>query len=236
MNKQSDIFSKFEDDTWIVIPAYNEGESIDLVLEDFYDKNYSILVVDDCSQDNTMDVVLKHPITVLKHIINLGQGAALQTGFDYIIHNINAKYVITFDSDGQHDVSDIPKLLEPLINQGYGVVLGSRFLDKELLQNIPLTKWLVLKLGVLFTKLTTGLKVTDTHNGLRAFSIEALREIYITQDRMAHASEILSQISKKDLRWKEVPVTIHYTEYSKKKGQSIFNSLNILWDLFLGRD
>lgn len=236
MNKQSDLFSKFENDTWIIIPAYNEGESIDLVLEDFCEKNYSILVVDDCSHDNTMDVALKHPIILLKHIINLGQGAALQTGFDYIIDNSKAKYVVTFDSDGQHDVTDIPKLLEPLVNQGYDVVLGSRFLDKDLLQNIPLSKWLVLKIGVLFTKLTTGLKVTDTHNGLRAFSIEALRKIYITQDRMAHASEILSQISKNNLRWIEVPVTIHYTEYSKKKGQSIWNSLNILWDLFLGRD
>ena len=229
-------FDDMSEEIWVIIPAFNEEASIDKVLDGFIDKKFSVLVVDDCSQDNTESVVLNYPVTLLKHIINLGQGAALQTGFDYVLHNTNAKYVVTFDSDGQHDVNDIPNLVEPLMGYGFDVALGSRFLDAQKLQDIPVAKWVVLKLGVLFTRLTTGLKVTDTHNGLRAFSIEALRKINISQDRMAHASEILMQISKNHLKWVEVPVKIRYTAYSKKKGQSVLNSLNILWDLFLGRD
>jgi len=224
------------DDTWIIIPAYNEEGSIGQVLEDFRGKPFSVLVVDDCSRDNTKSVALSYPITLVTHIINLGQGAALQTGFEYVTQYTDAKYVVTFDSDGQHDVNDIRNLIEPLMNCGFDVSLGSRFLDTNRLIDIPVAKWIVLKLGILFTRLTTGLKVTDTHNGLRGFSIEALRKINISHDRMAHASEILMQVSKHNIRWVEVPVAIRYTEYSKKKGQSVFNVFDILWDLFFGRD
>ncbi|MBA4376186.1 MAG: glycosyltransferase family 2 protein [Anaerolinea sp.] len=221
---------------WIVIPAYNEEESIGIVLDQFIDKDYSILVIDDCSKDKTSEVTLKYPVTLLKHMINLGQGAALQTGFDYIVQHTNAKYVVTFDSDGQHDVEDIPKILAPLTSGQYDAALGSRFLKPGNVDGIPWIKLFTLKAGVLFTRISTGLKVTDTHNGFRAFTIETLRKIHINQNRMAHASEILTQIAQNKLGYCEVPVIIRYTEYSKKKGQSIFNSLNILWDLLFGRD
>jgi glycosyltransferase involved in cell wall biosynthesis len=221
---------------WVVIPAYNEEGSIGLILDQFVDNQYSVLVIDDCSTDNTTQIVKNYPVTLLRHMINLGQGASLQTGFDYLIKNTKAEFVVTFDSDGQHDITDIPKLLNPLLNDQCDVVLGSRFLMPKSVDGMTLAKLLTLKLGVLFTRISTGLKVTDTHNGLRGFSVHALNKIHIHQNRMAHASEILSQISKNKLNYCEVPVTIRYTDYSKKKGQSIYNSINILWDLFLGRD
>lgn len=223
-------------DVWVVIPAYNEEETLANVLEAFSEENYSLLVIDDGSDDHTSNIALAYPVVLLRHMINLGQGAALKTGFDYLINQTNAKYVVTFDSDGQHNVNEIHQLINPLISQNYDVVLGSRFLTGRNGNNIPLSKLITLKLGVLFTRMTTKLKVTDTHNGLRGFTIEALKRIQISQNGMAHASEIISEIAKKELRWKEVQVTIEYTSYSKKKGQSIFNSVNILWDLFFGRD
>lgn len=223
-------------DVWVIIPAYNEESSIGDVLDQFARTNYSVLVVDDCSQDSTASTVLNYPVILLQHSANLGQGAALQTGFDFVTNFTSARYLVTFDSDGQHTVSEVEKLIEPLQLHKCDVTLGSRFLKIDSKNKIPFKKQVVLKLGLVFTRLTTQMKVTDTHNGLRGFTIDAVKYINIQQNRMAHASEILSQISKKNLKWQEVPVTIHYTEYSKKKGQSIFNAFNILWDLLFGKD
>lgn len=222
--------------TWVVIPAYNEETTIGQVLDQFQGTQYSVLVIDDCSRDNTSEIALSYSVTFLRHIINLGQGAALQTGFDYVLNHTAAEYIITFDSDGQHQISDIPKLLEPLKTGNYDVTLGSRFITKASKDKIPFIKLATLKLGLVFTKLTTKLKVTDTHNGLRGFTRNALKKIQIHQSRMAHASEILSEIAKKGLRYKEIPVSVLYTPYSRKKGQSIFNAFNILWDLFTGKE
>ena len=183
---------------------------------------------------------MDYPVVVLRHLVNLGQGAALQTGFDYINRYSDVKCAVTFDSDGQHSITDIQKVIKPVLSGEFEVVLGSRFIESryaDLKKNgMPLLKYLTLKMGILFTRLTTRLNVTDTHNGLRAFSGKALKTIRITQNRMAHGSEILSQIARAKLSYCEAPVNISYTEYSKKKGQSIFNSINILWDLLTGRD
>ena len=237
-----DIRDKTEDHStiWIVIPAYNEETTLGQILQALCKKDYSILVIDDSSRDATCEVAMNFQVVVLRHGINLGQGATLQTGFDYLKKNTNATCVVTFDSDGQHNIEDIQKVIEPVITSGYDVALGSRFKDSNysmLRKNgMPFLKFITLKIGVAFTRLTTRLKVTDTHNGLRAISGNALKEINITQNRMAHGSEILSQIAKARLSYCEVPVEITYSDYSKKKGQSIFNSINIIWDLFIGRD
>ncbi len=226
-NKQPDIF--------IIVPVFNEGEVIKKVLQALCLTPYRIILVDDSSTDNTLQIAKEFPITVLHHIINLGQGAALQTGFDFVLKQKNAKCVVTFDSDGQHAVDDLVPIISPVITGEYDVVLGSRFLDKTAV-GMPLLKLLTLKIGTTFTRLSTGLHVTDTHNGFRAFSFEALKKINITQNRMAHGSEILSKISKYKLKYCEVPVTISYTDYTRRKGQSVLNSINILWDLIFGRD
>ncbi len=229
-------FRKNDQDIWVVIPAYNEEKCIGDVLAKFSREDYSVVVVDDCSSDGTAAVASGYPVVLLRHQINLGQGAALQTGFDYLLQKTKTKFVITFDSDGQHDIEDIPKIVTLLESGKYDVVLGSRFLYTNKVEGMPFLKFVTLKLGLLFTKATTGLMITDTHNGLRGFSIDALRMIHITQNRMAHASEILSQIARRRLRFCEVQVNIRYTDYSMGKGQSIFNFINILWDLFWGRN
>jgi polyprenyl-phospho-N-acetylgalactosaminyl synthase len=213
----------------VVIAAYNEASVIARVVADVSRSGYHLVVVDDGSADNTAVVAAAAGATVLRHPINLGQGAALQTGIDYALAN-GADVVVTFDADGQHRAADIRRLIEALDREHADFALGSRFLGRS--TNLPPLRRLVLLAGTLFTRLTTHLRLTDTHNGLRAMTRRGAGAIRLRQNRMAHASEILTEISQSGLRYVEVPVTIEYTAYSLAKGQSIGNSVMILLDLF----
>ncbi len=211
--------------TFIVIAAYNEGKSIANVIKSLKKEGYSnIVVVDDGSKDNTYEVCKKENVIALQHSINRGQGAALKTGIDYALQN-GAEIIVTFDADGQHRADEIKRLTAPIEKGEAEVTLGSRFLDKK--TQVPFFKKLTLKAGIIFTRIFSGIKLTDTHNGFRAFSRKAAEKIQITQDRMEHASEIIDEIARKHIKFREVPVTIVYSEYSMAKGQSIFNSLKI---------
>ena len=163
--------------------------------------------------------------------MNLGQGAALQTGFDYVLSQPSATHAITFDADGQHLVADAIEMLELARRKRISIVFGSRFLDKK--SQPGLKKKIILKLAVLFTRALTGLRLTDAHNGLRVLSTESLEIIRLEQNGMSHATEIVHQIAQSRLAWKEYPVEILYTEYSRRKGQSLLNSVNILIDLIV---
>jgi len=220
-------------DVWVVIPAYNEAAVIRRLVDTVLSLNYRVVVVDDCSSDQTSGVLAGSGTHLLRHAVNLGQGAALQTGMAYALQQ-GAKYIVTFDADGQHQASEIRLMLKPIIEGECDLTLGSRFLSQDSCASIPKLRRTVLKLATLFTRLTCGLNLTDTHNGFRAFSAKAASKIHLTQNRMAHASEILSQIAKAKLAYKELPVTILYSEYSLKKGQKLSNSLNIVWDSALG--
>ncbi|OGY43519.1 MAG: hypothetical protein A3J62_02270 [Candidatus Buchananbacteria bacterium RIFCSPHIGHO2_02_FULL_38_8] len=215
-----------------VIPAYNESQTIRQVVEAVSQKVNSVVVVDDGSSDQTAGLAKEAGATILKHFLNRGQGAALQTGIIFALEQ-GADIIVTFDADGQHRPEDIDHIVQPLLLAETDVVLGSRFLSPK--SQIPNPKKLVLKFATLLTKFYTGLPVTDTHNGFRAFSRQAAQLIKIKQDGMAHASEIIEQIKKHQLRFKEVSVTLKYTDYSQQKGQRISNSFRIIWDLIFGR-
>ena len=219
---------------WVVIPAFNEGKAIAQVLEDLAEYPYQIVVVDDGSQDDIAQCALRYPVTLLKHVVNLGQGAALQTGITYALSFSTTRYIVTFDADGQHSASDIPPMLALLQSEQYDVIIGSRFIKGGKAVNIGLTRRLTLWAATLLTRLISGLHITDTHNGLRVFTADAAVKIQITQNRMAHASQILNQIAFLKMRYCEAPVSITYTPYSRAKGQGILNGINILWDIFLG--
>ena len=214
---------------YITIPLYNDAKMILKVIKSLKDKGYNnIVVVDDGSKDNGYDVVKKNTdVIVTKHIINRGQGAALQTAMEIAIEK-GAKYIVHFDSDGQHDVKDIDHMLNTLIEGKYDIVLGSRFLQKN---DIPLKKRILLKGGIIFTYILSQIWLTDVHNGLRVMTAETAKKLNLQHDRMEHASEILDKIKVLNLKYTEVPVTIHYTEYSMSKGQSISNSINIAFKL-----
>jgi len=216
---------------WIVIPAYNEQSTIEQVVSGLRRFYTNIAVVDDSSTDLTAIRARAAGAHVLRHPINLGQGASLQTGIDYALQN-GACYVVTFDADLQHRTEDIPPLLEALRERGADFALGSRFLGKA--TNIDLSRKMLLKAAVLFTRLTTELKLTDVHNGMRAMTRRGASTLQIRQNRMAHASEVLQQIAKSRLPYVEVPVTVEYTPYSKAKGQRLSNSVNIVLELLTG--
>lgn len=217
------------DNTWIVIPAYNEAQSIATVVAGLRHAGYvHVCVVDDGSADGTGSLALRAGAHVLEHVTNFGQGAALQTGIDYALAN-GAHYVCTFDADGQHSAQSLAMLLEAIDDHDADVALGSRFLDGE--SKVPLARRLLLRAALGFTRMHARMDVSDTHNGLRVFSRRAAEIVRIEQPQMAHASEILQKIGASKLRYVEVPVTIAYSDYSRAKGQSGFDSVKILLDL-----
>lgn len=218
----------------VILPAYNEAAVLDEVLSDLTRLPYQVIVVDDGSTDETPRIAEKYPVHFLRHVCNLGQGAALQTGITYALGLPCTQILVTFDADGQHHASQIAEIIQPILSGQADAVLGSRFLRKEDAATLPAFRRLILNLAVLFTRWTTHLQITDTHNGFRAFSRAGAERIRISQNGMSHASEILKQIHDRHLRYCEVPVEITYTEYSKRKGQSVLNAINILWDSFFG--
>ena len=213
---------------YIIIPAYNESAIIKKTIQNLQNTGYhNIIVVDDCSTDNTFQKAQETGVITLKHLINRGQGASLRTGIEYVRENFSPEIIITFDADGQHQPKDIPKLTRPLINNEADIVLGSRFLEKDSITNITVSRKIMLKFAVLFTNIISGIKLTDTHNGFRALSKKAYRSIKITRRGMEHASEIIDEIRKKHLRFTEVPVHIIYSDYSQNKGQATGNFVKL---------
>ena len=220
------------DGVWVVIAAFNEAARLGDTLAGLRPYARDVVVVDDGSSDDTAEVALRHPVWVLRHAVNCGQGAALQTGIDFALSR-GAGVVVTFDADGQHDPAEIARLAGPVRAGEADVALGSRFLGRAV--GIPRARWLVLKLGVLFTRAFSRVRVSDTHNGFRALSRQACQKIRITHNRMAHASEILDEVRRHGLRYREVPVTVRYSRATTAKGQSSWNSLRIVAELLLGR-
>jgi polyprenyl-phospho-N-acetylgalactosaminyl synthase len=218
--------------TFVVVPAYNEAPLLGAVIGGLAATFRNIVVVDDGSSDDTGAVLSGLPVTVVKHHINLGQGASLQTGITFALER-GASYVVTFDADGQHRPEDALAALRVLDQGGCDIVCGSRFLGTA--SNVPRLRRVILRAAVGLANLTSGSRMTDTHNGLRALSRAAASCLDISQSGMAHASEIISQLREHNMVIREVPVQILYTEYSLSKGQSSLNSINILVDLVVGR-
>ena len=220
-------------DTAVIVPAYNEEPIIKKQLETVL-KSFSIVIcVNDGSKDKTLSEIKKTKAIALDHLVNIGQGGALETGIKYALRNPAIKYFITLDADGQHNLRDAKKMLNKLRSKSdqLDIIIGSRFIQNT--SNIPLLKRLLLKSAIFFTNKTTGLKLTDTHNGLRVFNRKFAQKVNLDNFDMAHASEFLEIIKNSRFQYQELPVTINYTEYSKRKGQPILNAVNILFDIIL---
>lgn len=204
---------------YVVVPAYKEASVLPTVIQGLaaYIPRDQIVVVNDGSPDDTADVAMSQGVITLSHPINRGQGAAIATGVAAALR-LGAEIIVTFDADDQHSPSDLPAMVDPIRQGRADVALGSRFVGDGK-GNVPAGRRMLLRGGVIFTRLISRIRVTDTHNGLRALSRNAAGQISIRQDGMAHASEILDEIGRLGLTYEEVPVHIRYSEYSMSKGQ-----------------
>ncbi len=219
------------DDVWLIVPVYNEAAVIGSVVREALGTFPNVVCVDDGSKDGSADQIRTAGAHLVRHPINLGQGGALQTGVEYARAQPGAEYFVTFDADGQHQVADVVKMIARLRAEPIDIVVGTRFHGDT--SHIPLAKRLVLRTVVALSPRLRRLKLTDAHNGLRAFDRTVAEQMDIRLSGMGHASEIVEMIDTYKWRVAEEPVTIMYTEYSMAKGQSLINGVNILFDTAL---
>jgi glycosyltransferase involved in cell wall biosynthesis len=220
-------------DTYVIVPAYNEATVIGGVIKEISKLYKNVICVDDGSTDNTANEVQKSGALLISHPINLGAGAATQTGIEYALLDKNARYFITIDGDGQHNISDTKTMLEYLKKQDLDIVLGSRFIGKA--NNMKRTKKALLKIAAVFSLSISGVNLSDPHIGLRCFNRKFAEGLKITMPDFSHASELIGRIKEGNYKYGEVPVTVTYSDYSRSKGQPMLNAVNISFDLLLNK-
>ena len=217
---------------YVIVPAYNEARVIVATLAPLVAAGYKVIVVDDCSSDETWTLLDQLPVIRIRHHMNLGQGAALETGMEYA-RRCGAGIVVHFDADGQHDSEQISAIVAPIVEGQADVVFGSRFLLRSDVLRIPRAKRVVLRVGRIVSGLSTGVWLTDAHNGFRALSGKAVASVRLRENGYAHATEILEQVRRAGLRYVEIPTTVRYTDYSRAKGQPISSAVDITLDLII---
>tara|TARA_Y100000741_G_scaffold345513_1_gene311011 strand:- start:928 stop:1608 length:681 start_codon:yes stop_codon:yes gene_type:complete len=218
------------DNIYILIPVFNEENQIEKVVRELKKIFKNIIVVNDGSLDSSQEILESLDIINLKHSFNLGQGAAISTGFKYVQEIKNAHALVTFDADGQHSIDDAKAFALEILDCEEEVIFGSRFIEKK--ENIPFLKRIVLSIVIFFTNKFSKTNLTDAHNGLKAMKKSCLKKIDITIDGFGFESQIIHQVSKKGIKYKEMPTNTIYTDYSKRKGQKLIGGLIILEDLF----
>jgi len=226
------LSDKNKESVFVVVPVFNEAKVLRSTLKPLIESNYSVTVVDDGSNDGSWSILKSLPIHALRHPINMGQGAAIQTGTLYSLRQ-GAEIIVHFDADGQHRHQDIEILTQPILHGQADIVLGSRFLHFQHKKDVPLFKRVLLRIAIVVNGLITGLWLSDAHNGLRVLSRDAAEKICLLENGYAHASEIINQIKIHRLRYLEKPTKIRYSKYSKSKGQSFWNAFNIVIDMLL---
>jgi len=222
---------------FLVLPVYNEEKIIQKTLEEIKSTGYkNIITVDDGSKDNSHEKIKSFDknIVALKHKLNRGKGAATKTGIE-AAKLLGAEIIVTIDSDGQHDPKDIKSLTDPIIKGECQVALGSRLKNRE---TMPPIKKFYNWIGNMVTWNLTGLWVTDSQSGFRAYSIEAANQIDTRGDRYEYESEVIREIRLNNLTYKEIPIEVRYTDYSmgKPEKQSLGNGFKtvykLVWNIF----
>jgi glycosyltransferase involved in cell wall biosynthesis len=218
-------------DVWVVVPAFNEAAVIGDVIADVHSVFDNVVCVDDGSHDGTGDIALGAGAHLVRHPVNLGQGAAIQTGVEYARRQPGAQVFATFDADGQHRVKDVVTMVDRLAAGDVDIVIGTRF--GRGVSRPPLAKRIVLRTAAWLSPRGRRLGLTDTNNGLRVFNKTVADGLDITMSGMSHATEFVMLIAENHWRVAEEPVEVLYTEYSKSKGQPLLNGVNIIFDGFL---
>jgi polyprenyl-phospho-N-acetylgalactosaminyl synthase len=216
---------------WIIVPAFNEAGVIGDVISDLRSVFAHVVCVDDGSRDDTGDIALRAGAHLVRHPVNLGQGAAIQTGVEYARRQPGAQVFATFDGDGQHRVKDVLTMIDRLGAGDVDIVIGTRF--GQGVSKPPLLKRIVLQTAARLSPRGRKLGLTDTNNGLRVFNKTVADGLDITMIGMSHATEFVMLIAENRWRVAEEPVEVLYTEYSQSKGQPLLNGVNIIFDGFL---
>lgn len=219
---------------WIIVPAFNEAQVIGDVVADLRSAFAHVVVVDDGSRDDTAGVALRAGAHVVPHPVNLGQGAAIQTGVEYTRRQPAAELFATFDADGQHRVADVVAMLERISHGDADLVIGTRFTGSAIVRTPPLKRF-ILRTAASLSPSSRRLGLTDAHNGLRVFNRTVAEHLNLTMSGMSHAVEFIKLADENRWRVTEQPVEILYTEYSLSKGQPLLNGVNIVFDGLLRR-
>ena len=222
---------KYFDNIYVLIPVFNEEKVIKEIILELKKSFKYIITVNDGSFDDSKKILENLNVILLNHPINLGQGAAIKTGLDYINRYTDADALITFDADGQHSIDDAINFAEEISKTEKDIIFGSRFIEDD--SNVPIFKKIILKTATLLTNILLSVKLTDTHNGLKAIKTKVLDKIEISIDSYAFETELILEVAKKKIKYMELPTSIQYSEYSKQKGQSILNSIRIFEDIIL---
>ncbi|MBN3510880.1 glycosyltransferase family 2 protein [Mycolicibacterium septicum] len=220
-------------DVWIVIPAFNEASIIGDVISDVRSVFPNVVCVDDGSRDDTADLAFAAGAHVVPHPVNLGQGAAIQTGVEYARGRPGARVFATFDADGQHQVKDVIRMIDRLDSDNVDLVVGTRFAGT--VTHVPPLKRVILRAAAFLSPQSRSLGLTDAHNGLRVFNRNVADALNLTMNGMSHAGEFIALAAENHWRVAEEPVEILYTDYSKSKGQPLLNGVNIVFDGLLRR-
>lgn len=189
-----------------------------------------VVCVDDGSTDDTAAVARRAGAYVVRHPVNLGQGAAIQTGVEFARARPGARLFATFDADGQHRVADLMRMIDRLENSDLDIVIGTRFAAPDAAAAVPPLKRVILRAAVWLNPRIRRLGLSDAHNGLRVFNRRVADGLDLALNGMGHAGEFIALIAENRWRVGEVPVEVLYTDYSKSKGQPLLNGVNILFD------
>ena len=223
-----EITAEDKNATYVVLPAYNEATRIKPVLEDIARKGYNMVIVNDGSSDNTLEVIKQvkkefpDKIHIFSLMINRGVGIATQTGFEAVL-KYNPKYVVSMDSDGQHSADDLDEVIKPLVSGEAQAVIGVRPFE-----DMPRTRSFANSIMNLLTRIFYGVDVSDSQTGFRAITIDALDKISINATGYLISSEFIREINDNNIPFAEVPIKTIYTPETQAKGTNITEAFKIL--------
>jgi glycosyltransferase involved in cell wall biosynthesis len=221
-------------DTVVIVRVFNEAPVVGGVIAELVAAGLTVIAVDDASTDSSALEIDKAGAFRVSHPINLGAGGALQTGFEAALLLTDAQYIACFDADGQHQLDDLLGMIGK-IREGYDVVIGSRFLEKNGPTEMSALRRVILRTAAKVLNRGSGTRLTDAHNGLRIFARHVAADIKLSHAGMAYASELEHYLTRPGYSIVEYSVHILYTEYSRAKGQPLLNSVNILADTLAHR-
>jgi glycosyltransferase involved in cell wall biosynthesis len=223
-----DISKEDKEKTYVILPAYNEATRIQPVIEEIAEKGYKMVIVNDGSSDNTLEVIKasqkKYPdsIFIYSHIINRGVGMAMQTGFEAVLR-YDPKFIVNMDSDGQHSAEDLENVLEPLVTGRAQAVIGVRPL-----KDMPLSRNFANSIMNLLTRIFYRVNVSDSQTGFRAITAEALEKININARGYLISSEFIREVNDNNIPFEEVPIKTIYTPETQAKGTNVTEAFKIL--------